>query len=63
MEYIENTLKIHKETNHNTILRKAKEPKGRRPTYQQNQGLKERKTRSNPNQITSSQPKHYIGPL
>ena len=63
MESMENTFKMHKETKYNTILRKAKDPKGRRPTYQQNQGLKERRTRTIPNQITPSQRKHYIGPL
>jgi hypothetical protein len=38
MEYIENTFKMRKETKHNTVLRKAKEPKGRKPTIEPNQG-------------------------
>ena len=38
MEYIENTFKMHKETKRDTILRKAKEPKGGRPTTRPNQG-------------------------
>jgi hypothetical protein len=54
MEYIENTFKMRKETKQNTVLCKAKEPKGIRPTYQQNQALKERRTRTNPTQITLS---------
>ena len=39
MEYIENTFKMRKETKHNTVLRKAKEPKGRKPTTEPNHGL------------------------
>ena len=31
MEYIENAFKIGKETKHNTVLRKAKKPKGKSP--------------------------------
>ena len=38
MEYMENTFKMRKETKHNTVLHKAKEPKGRKPTTEPNQG-------------------------
>ena len=38
MEYMENTFKIRKETKRDTILRKAKDPKGGRPTTRPNQG-------------------------
>ena len=38
MEYMENTFKMLKETKCDTILRKAKEPNGGRPTTRPNQG-------------------------
>ena len=38
MEHMENTFKMRKETKSDTILRKAKEPEGGRPTTRPNQG-------------------------
>jgi hypothetical protein len=38
MEYMENKFKMHKEAKRDTILHKAKEPNGGRPTTRPNQG-------------------------
>jgi hypothetical protein len=38
MEYIKNKFKMHKEKKRDTILHKAKEPNGGRPTTRPNQG-------------------------
>ena len=60
MEYIENTLKRRNKTRRNITRH---EPKGRRPTYQANQGpvtwSKKAKTEANHLQIMSN----FIGPI
>jgi hypothetical protein len=38
MEYMENTFKMRKETKHDTILHKAKEPKGEKVHHQAKSG-------------------------
>ena len=53
MEYMENTFKMRKETNRDTILHKAKEPKGGRPTTRTNQGKNMEKKGPNANQMIS----------
>jgi hypothetical protein len=53
MEYMKNTFKMCKETKCDTILCKAKEPKGGRPTTRPNQGQAYGEKGPNTNQMIS----------
>jgi hypothetical protein len=55
MEYMENTIKMHKETKRNMVLRKAKRAQKEKPTTKPNQGLAMwRKKSPNSNQTISN---------
>ena len=57
-DYIGKEPKVYKKCN---IVEIRHEPKGRKPTYQQNQGLKEWRTRPNSNQTISTSQNTTMG--